>query len=221
MKSFTESVIDMIKSEIKDTSAKIIMEPPEGKFTLLNVETIKALIDVLDELAESPAKTVRIQGRGGCFAVGADLKTMYNYDGFVAKGFSMLGNSLFSRMRSMNRIIIAEIDGFCMGGGMDFASACDFRFATASSRFAHPGSKLGIITGFGGTQSISRQMKSAYTSEFFATGDMYPAQYMKEGGFVSEVFESAESMNRYVDDFCSKTAKKSRELLSGLKAQYC
>ncbi|MCD8568916.1 MAG: enoyl-CoA hydratase/isomerase family protein, partial [Geovibrio sp.] len=74
--------------------------------------------------------------------------------------------------------------------GMDFAAACDFRLATAESVFAHPGTKLGIITGFGGTQAVPRIMKPAASAEFFYTGKMFRAEEMKRGGFLTECFSS-------------------------------
>ncbi len=178
----------MIKSRVEGLVSYIDLIPAEGQFTLLDAENLKQIISTMRKLKESPAKVMRIHGHGGgCFAVGgADLKTLHTYSGFDAKWFSRLGNTLFGLMRSMPQIIIAEIDGFCMGGGgVDFASACDFRFATAKSKFAHPGgSKLGgIITGFGGTQSVTRQMKSGYGNRFFFSGEAVPASFMLEAGF--------------------------------------
>lgn len=207
----------MISLSLRDVTAVVKLTPPEGRFTLLDAPTIKKIIRTLNEASETPAKVIRIQGGSGCFAVGADLKTMYDYDGFTAKGFSMLGNSLFNLMRTMPQIIIAEVDGYCMGGGMDFAAACDFRLATAESVFAHPGTKLGIITGFGGTQAIPRIMKPAAAAEFFCTGDMFRAEEMKRGGFLTEYFSSATDMDSYAAHLSAKIAAKDRELLSRMK----
>ncbi|QAR32304.1 enoyl-CoA hydratase/isomerase family protein [Geovibrio thiophilus] len=207
----------MISLTLKDVTAIVRLTPPEGRFTLLDAPTIKKIIRTLKEVSESPAKVIRIQGGSGCFAVGADLKTMYGYDGFTAKGFSMLGNSLFNLMRTMPQVITGEIDGYCMGGGMDFAAACDFRLATAESVFAHPGTKLGIITGFGGTQAIPRIMKPAASAEFFCTGEMFRSEEMKRGGFLTEIFPSAADMDSYAAHLCAKIAAKDRELLSRMK----
>ncbi|GAB1535785.1 enoyl-CoA hydratase-related protein [Geovibrio sp. ADMFC3] len=210
----------MISLTLKELTAFITLTPPEGRFTLLDAPTIKKIIRSIKEAAETPAKVIRIQGASGCFAVGADLKTMYDYDGFTAKGFSMLGNSLFNLMRTVPQIVIGEIDGYCMGGGMDFAAACDFRLATAESVFAHPGTKLGIITGFGGTQAIPRIMKPAAAADFFYTGEMFRADVMKKNGFLLDVFSSAADMDSYTNSLASKISLKDRTLLSSMKRSF-
>jgi len=207
----------MIETRVDGLTACINMMPPEGQFTLLDVPTLKELIASMRKLQDSPAKVIRISGHGGCFAVGADLKTLHTYTGFDAKWFSRLGNTLFGLMRTCPQIIVAEIDGFCMGGGMDFASAADFRIATKASKFAHPGTKLGIITGFGGTQSVTRQMKGGYASRFFLTGNAFESDFIFESGFLNHVAENREEMERYSDELINKINRKKRTLLSEFK----
>ncbi|TYB33679.1 MAG: enoyl-CoA hydratase/isomerase family protein [Flexistipes sinusarabici] len=206
----------MIELKIKEETAKLNLYP-DKKFNILEPETIRELYNNIASLSETPVKVLRIFGHGGSFAVGANILTMLKYSGYTAKGFSMLGNKLFGLLDNIPQVVIAEIDGFCMGGGMDFASSCDFRFATTRSRFAHPGSKLGIITGFGGTQRISRLMKSRHFIEHFITGDPYSAKFMKEGGFLSETFENAENMHSYADKFTGNITNKNRLFLAELK----
>jgi len=208
----------MIEIKVEGQTGYLDLIPNEGQFTLLDAENLKRIIGALRKLQDSPAKVIRIHGHGRCFAVGADLKTLHTYTGFDAKWFSRLGNTLFGLMRTMPQIIIGEIDGFCMGGGMDFASACDMRIATAKSKFAHPGSKLGIITGFGGTVSVPRLMKSGYASRFFLSGDVYGAEYMLESGFLTQVAENSDELIRMSDAMCEKINRKPRHLLSGFKA---
>jgi len=207
----------MVETRIEGLTAHIRLIPQTGQFTLLDVETIKEIIKNLRMVKESPAKCLRIYGEGGCFAVGADLRTLSTYDGFDAKWFSMLGNTMFGTMRTMPQVVIAEIDGFCMGGGMDFAAACDFRYATGKSKFAHPGSKLGIITGFGGTQAIPRLMQSACASEFLITGNAFDTDYMLKGGFLNGVAHNTEELMHMTGILCEKINRKSRTLLSGFK----
>jgi len=209
---------NMIKTRVEGLTAFMDLHPAEGQFTLLDAENLKQLISTLRKLKDSPAKVLRIHGHGGCFAVGADLKTLHTYNGFDAKWFSRLGNTLFGLMRTMPQIIIGEIDGFCMGGGVDFASACDFRFSTSRSKFAHPGSKLGIITGFGGTQSVVRMMKSGYANRFFLSGNVFDAVFMKEAGFLMGVYENNDDLVKHADVFCEKINRKPRQLLTGFKS---
>lgn len=208
----------MIDIKVDGDTAYMDLIPVEGQFTLLDVNNLKQIISALRKLQDTPAKVIRIYGHGGCFAVGADLKTLHTYTGFDAKWFSKLGNTLFGLMRTVPQVIIGEIDGFCMGGGVDFASACDIRVATAASRFAHPGSKLGLITGFGGTQSVIRLMKSAHANRFFLSGNVFEADFMLEAGFLSGVYENRTEMRKAADRYADKINRKPRQLLSGFKS---
>lgn len=207
----------MTEIRIDNDTAFMRLIPQTGQFTLLDVETLKEIIRNVRYVRDTHVKTLRIFGEGGCFAVGADLRTLSTYGGFEAKWFSRLGNTLFGLLRTLPQIVIAEIDGFCMGGGMDFAAACDFRFATAKSKFAHPGAKLGIITGFGGTQAIPRLMTSAGANEFLITGNAFDAEYMRRHGFVADIAESTAELHHMADIFCAKINMKQRTLLSGFK----
>ncbi|MGA1845649.1 enoyl-CoA hydratase/isomerase family protein [Deferribacter abyssi] len=199
----------MIQLELNGEIAYLTLKP-EKQFNILNSYTLKELIENIKKLFDTPAKILRIFGEGGSFAVGANIKTMLSYSGYDAKGFSILGNRLFNLMQELPQVVIAEIDGFCMGGGMDFAAASDFRFATKKSKFAHPGSKLGIITGFGGTQRIPRVMKHNHYQQLFLLGDIFYADFLKNGGFLLELFETQEEMRNYVTLFCEKIINKNR-----------
>ena len=206
----------MIEYNIDGTICKIDLFP-DDKFNILSIPNILKLSDIFEKVAFSNTKVVRIKGHGGSFAVGADIKQMRGFSGFDAKKFSMLGNSLFTLMDSIPQIIIAEIDGFCMGGGVDFAASCDFRFATKKSKFAHPGPKLGIITGFGGTQRLPRVMKYAYFQELFTFGELVDANFMYQSNFVFELLENSDELQRYSDEFSSKIVNKDLSHLSNFK----
>ncbi|BAI81525.1 enoyl-CoA hydratase/isomerase family protein [Deferribacter desulfuricans SSM1] len=206
----------MIELSVENEVAYLTLKPEE-KFNILNTHTIKEIINSIKHLIDSPAKVLRIFGEGGSFAVGANIRTMLGYSGFDAKGFSILGNRLFNLLQDIPQVVIAEIDGFCMGGGVDFAAAADFRFATKRSKFAHPGSKLGIITGFGGTQRIPRVMKQSYYQKLFITGDLFDADFMYRGGFLFGICEDKDDLRQNVDNFVRKIINKNRVHIYYLK----
>lgn len=206
----------MIELKHENEITKIYLHP-EDKFNILSPDKIKELIFCFESISNSEAKVVRIYGRGGSFAVGANIKQMLSYDGYTAKYFSILGNKLFNLMGKIPQIVIAEIDGFCMGGGVDFASAADFRYATKISKFAHPGSQLGIITGFGGTQRLPRIMKHSSVSEMFLTGDMFDATFMEKSRFINKIFDNYEEMTEYIDKLSHRITIKNRLFLKELK----
>ncbi|HVS32344.1 MAG TPA: enoyl-CoA hydratase/isomerase family protein [Thermoanaerobaculia bacterium] len=90
-------------------------------------------------------------GRPGLFAAGADMAEMQRFTPAEAEEFSRLGQTLFDAIERLPCLTVAEIDGDCFGGALDLALAFDFRFATPRSHFSHPGARIGIATGFGGT----------------------------------------------------------------------
>lgn len=83
--------------------------------------------------------------------------------------FAKRGQLLFAEVASAKQLTIAAINGHCLGGGLDFALACDTRIASPTAEFAHPGGRLGIITGWGGTQRLPRIVGKTRALEFFAT----------------------------------------------------
>jgi enoyl-CoA hydratase len=84
-------------------------------------------------------------------------------------------------------VTIAAINGYCMGGGLDFALACDVRVASKKAVFAHPGARLGIITGWGGTQRLPRVIGKARALEFFIMAQRLTSKTAQEIGLVSRV----------------------------------
>jgi enoyl-CoA hydratase/carnithine racemase len=84
-------------------------------------------------------------------AAGADMNEMARFDAPAARDFSQLGQETFATIERLPMITVCAVDGDCFGGALDLALAFDLRFASARSRFSHPGAKLGIVTGFGGT----------------------------------------------------------------------
>src|SRR5262245_37974347 len=119
---------------------------------------------VMAELAEIIARlrarddlsVLIVTGAGGVFSAGADLNEVAALDATTAYDFSRRGQALLASLGAAAPITIAAIDGYCLGGGLDIALSCDLRYATPRSSFQHPGVQRGIITGWGGTQTLPR-----------------------------------------------------------------
>lgn len=128
-----------------------------------------------------------ILGEGGSFAVGADLNEILELDPATARRFSDLGNSIFRLIEHATAVVIAAIDGHCLGGGLDLALAADWRISTQRSVFSHPGVDLGVITGFGGTQRLSRLIGYSKSLEMFFSGRRVNAREAFITGLVQEL----------------------------------
>jgi enoyl-CoA hydratase len=164
-------------------------------------------------------KVVCFYGTKGSFAVGADLKTLQKFTATDAKYFSIKGNNLFKYIERADFISIAEIDGYCMGGGIDFAASCDFRFATTGSFFSHPGSNLGFITGFGGTARLPRTSNVGFIRELFYTGNTFTSADLKKSNFLYEIYDNYDLMDEKVRDFIKYFANLNNSTIREIKLQ--
>jgi enoyl-CoA hydratase len=136
-------------------------------------------------------RTLIITGRDGVFSVGADLNEVSALDANTAYEFSRRGQSLLSHLNGAAPIVIAAIDGFCLGGGLDIALSCDLRYATPRSSFQHPGVKRGIITGWGGTQRLPRLIGGAAARRLLVSGEAIGSDEALRIGLINGVREDA------------------------------
>jgi enoyl-CoA hydratase len=128
-------------------------------------------------------------GTDNVFASGADIRELTTLDPMSALEFSRLGQELFQTIAGVRQITIAAINGYCMGGALDLALACDIRMASANAVFAHPGARLGIITGWGGTQRLPAIIGKARALEFFATGRRVSSPEALEIGLITQIHD--------------------------------
>jgi enoyl-CoA hydratase len=178
--------------EITDRVGYILMQSG-SRFNKLSTTTLRELKRAFCELEAEPGVTVIVLSGhpGESFAVGADIAQMRDFspaDGFA---FAELGQSLFNQMEECGKPIIGALNGITMGGGCDLAMACDIRLGCDSLVFAHPGAKLGIITGFCGTQKLPRLVGKNFAREIFMTSDSYTAADGLRMGFVNRLYPDA------------------------------
>lgn len=121
------------------------------------------------------------------FASGANINELSQLDPESARAFSQMGQQLFQSIAETRQITIAAINGYCMGGALDLALACDVRVASAHAIFAHPGARLGIITGWGGTQRLPRLIGRSRALDLFLTARRFDSREAFEMGLVTGV----------------------------------
>ena len=154
----------------------------------LTVATLSSLDEAFSSLsAIDDISTIIFTGSGDAFASGADIGELQTLNPDSARAYSERGQRLFQRIADARRLTIAAVNGFCMGGGLDLALACRVRVASPSAVFAHPGARLGVITGWGGTQRLPRLIGTARALEMFTTGRRLSASEALEFGLVSHV----------------------------------
>jgi enoyl-CoA hydratase len=154
----------------------------------LSSETLTALEESLEELKKEGAYQALIfTGTGDVFAAGADISEISTLKLESAHAFAKRGQAIMGRIESLPILTIAAINGFCMGGALDLALACKLRFASPNAVFSHPGSKLGIITGWGGTQRLPRLVGVGCALELFLTAKRIGADDAARIGLINGV----------------------------------
>jgi len=150
--------------------------------TLHNLKSALSELIVVDEI-----KTIIFTGTADVFASGADLRELSQLDHVSALEFSHLGQRIFQTIADARQLTIAAINGYCIGGGLDLALACNIRVASPNAIFAHPGVRLGIITGWGGTQRLPRIIGRARAMELMLTGRTLSSDAALSIGLVTRV----------------------------------
>jgi len=152
----------------------------------LSISTLNDLESTLLELTlREDVKVLIFTGTEDVFASGANIRELAQLHSISAVQFSQLGQRVFQRIADARQLTIAAINGYCMGGAMDLALACDVRVASIDAIFAHPGAWLGIITGWGGTQRLPRIIQKGRALEWFVTGRRITSAEALEVGLVS------------------------------------
>jgi enoyl-CoA hydratase len=154
----------------------------------LSHETLDRLAAFLERLKQEPTiRAVILTGTDDVFLSGADIRDLRNLDRTSATIFSQKGQSLAHALAELQPVTIAAINGYCMGGGLDLALACNTRIASQSAVFAHPGARLGIITGWGGTQRLPRLIGRTRAIELFVTARRLSSTDALEAGLVTQI----------------------------------
>ncbi|MGE5322123.1 MAG: enoyl-CoA hydratase/isomerase family protein, partial [Actinomycetota bacterium] len=157
----------------------------------LSLQLIVALSEKIEQLrldAESgECRGLVITGNDRFFSAGADLNEIARLTGPEALAFSRAGQRLTSAIARFPVPVIAAIRGYCMGGGMDLALACDSRIATPDAVFGHRGASLGLITGWGGTQRLPRLIGKPRALQMFLLAEMVKADDALAAGLIGEI----------------------------------
>ncbi|MGC4130269.1 MAG: enoyl-CoA hydratase-related protein [Bergeyella sp.] len=161
----------------------------------LNSKTIAELSSALDELqADSETRVVIITGSGEkSFVAGADIKEFSDFGTEKAEELARNGqNSLFNKIENLTKPVIAAVNGFALGGGLELAMACHIRYASDNAKLGLPEVTLGLIPGYGGTQRLPKLVGKGIANEMIFSAKMISAERAKETGLVNDVFPQEE-----------------------------
>lgn len=175
---------------IKDRLARLTLNCPET-LNALSSEMLDqigyALSEVDFKAKEQEIRVLLISGVDRAFAAGADIAEMQYFTPEEAAAFAKKGSDLFKRIERFSLPVIAQINGFCLGGGCELALACDIRIASEKAKFGQPEVALGLIPGFSGTQRLALTIGIPSAKELIYTGRVIKAEEAFRLGLVSRV----------------------------------
>ncbi|BCG48211.1 3-hydroxybutyryl-CoA dehydratase [Citrifermentans bremense] len=177
----------------------------------LNDAVLDQLLHAFEVLAlDREVRVVVITGAGEkAFVAGADIAEMKNYDVQQALAFSRKGQQLMTLIGKIAKPVIAAVNGFALGGGLELMMACDFAYASENTKVGLPEVTLGVMPGFGGTQNLARLIGRSRANELIFSGRLITAAEAKSWGLLCGVFP-AENLMTEVLATAGKIAGNSR-----------
>lgn len=193
--------------DVSDGVALVTVNRPDT-LNALNDEVIDELGAVASRLATDPAiRGAIVTGAGDkAFVAGADIRELAEQGPLEARTRARRGQDAFRRLETCGKPVVAAINGFALGGGLELAMACHLRLAAERARFGQPEVKLGLAPGFGGTQRLPRLVGKGAALELILTGEMIDAAEAFRIGLVNRVVPT------------SALAEESERLLRGILA---
>lgn len=184
-----------LKLENEGAVWTLTLNRPEA-LNALNSKVLEELAQAIDEVSEksfSAARVLILTGAGEkAFVAGADIKEINQLGIDGAETFAERGQAVFRKLENLQIPVIAAVNGFALGGGLELALACDFIYASDNAKFGLPEVTLGLIPGFGGTVRLSRVIGLPRAKEWIFTGNMATAQEALQLGLVNQVLPQAE-----------------------------
>ncbi len=191
--------------DIKEGVGFLTINRPD-KLNALDMDTINELNDTIKSIENNnQIRCIIITGAGNkAFIAGADISFMMSLTSVEAYEFSRKGHKILQSISDSKKVYIAAVNGYALGGGFEMALACDFIYASNNAKFGFPEVTLGILPGFGGTQTLARITGKNIARELIFTGKMVSAEYAKTVGVVVDVTQTQEELMQLANNTAIK-----------------
>lgn len=200
---------EVLNVEVDGRVGHVEIDRPH-RMNTISGEVLDELAEAIDRLdADDEVRAILLSGAGDrAFSAGADVQSMAagGADPIHAVELSRQGQQTFGKFEESDKPVVAAIDGYCLGGGMELATAADMRIASERSELGQPELDLGLLPGWGGTQRLARIVGEGRAKEIILTADRYDAETMADYDFVNEVVP---------DDELDERARELAEQLAG------
>jgi enoyl-CoA hydratase len=191
----------------------------------LNREVLEEMARVIREVRhDASVRVLIVTGAGDrAFVAGADIAAMSKMSAADGLDFSRLGHRVMESFEDLAIPVIAAVNGFALGGGLELALACDLIVASDKARFGQPEINLGLIPGFGGTQRLAHRIGHNKARELIMTGEMFDAPTALAWGLANQVVPAAElteASRTLAKKIESKSAFALRQAKAALRAAF-
>jgi len=182
----------------------------EKALNALNVDVLKEIHDCFSALSkDTEVRVVIVTGAGDkAFVAGADIASMSQMTPTDAIEFGKLGHAAMDAVDQCAKPVIAAVNGFCLGGGMELALSCDFIYASEKAKLGLPEVNLGLFPGWGGTQRLSRLVGKGRAKEMIFSAKIISVQEAFDAGIVNKICKPEELLNE-VKAVAAEICKKS------------
>ena len=207
-----------IRLELEEDIATLFLRPPGSKPPTLDLQTLEDLESCVAEIQHKQPRVVLMRSTSDrFFCVGANINALNDIDENTITPWVLEGHKVFNKIEDLAMPVIAVVEGYAMGGGLELAMACDLIFASQEAKFAQSEASLGFIPGWGGTHRLTRRVGVSKAKLYFYSGKMLGAQEAKEIGLVDLVANQGE-METELQSYCQSILNANRNAISQFKA---
>jgi enoyl-CoA hydratase len=208
----------LIIYEKSEGIATITLNRPEA-LNAFSKEVVEEILQALEDIRrDENVRVVVLTGAGEkAFSAGADIKAMIGINPLKARELSLMGEKLCASFENLEKPVIAALNGYALGGGMEVAMSCDIRIAAENVRMGQTEINIGLIPGWGGTQRLTRLVGRGKAKELVFTGRMIDARTAEQLGIVNMVV-AADKFRETVRQFALELAAKAPVALKVAKA---
>jgi enoyl-CoA hydratase len=207
----------VVKLEVKASWAEVTINRPQS-LNALNADVLTSIILTAEKISKLPeVKSVIITGEGEkAFVAGADIASMSQLGPRAIADYVELGQRAMRALELLPVPVIAAVNGFALGGGLELALSCDLIVASSSAKVGQPEVNLGIIPGFGGTQRLIQRAGLGTARRLVITGELISAEEALRLGIVDYVHAPADLLSK-ARELCGVIAKKGPLAVRGAK----
>lgn len=198
-----------IRLEKKGNYAILWVDNPKTR-NALSVPIVEHMDKLVDEVvADKDIHCLIITGGGEkSFAAGADISKLVNMSPEESRYSIEVGHKLFSKIETLDIPVIAAVNGYCLGGGLEISMCCDIRVCSANAKFGLPEINIGMISGWGGTLRLPRLIGESRAKNMLLRGKMITAQEALDYGLVAEVYENVDELRVKAEELAKELAAK-------------